>query len=80
MREYVMHQASSRHGFGPLPTLVRVFKNWQARKSFRVLMTFDDNQLRDIGLTRNDLHKLMRLPLSADVQWESERLQLISRR
>jgi hypothetical protein len=35
----------------------------------------DDHMLRDIGVTREMLSRLARLPLTADIAWERERLE-----
>lgn len=80
MREYVLHQAQSRQAYGRLTTLVRVVKNWWTRRSLRKLESLDDYMLKDIGLTRDELRRLQRQPLSLDTQWEAERLRLISSR
>ncbi len=80
MREYALHVAQSRLAYGSLTGLVRLVKNWQARRDARILLRMDDHQLRDIGLTRADLDRLMRTPLTDDVQWEDERLRLIERK
>ena len=80
MREYVLHQAQSRQAYGRLTTLVRMVKIWRERQAWRKLEKLDDYMLRDIGLTRNDLRMMQRQPLTLDVQWESERLRLISSR
>ena len=77
MREYVLHLARSRLAYGRLTRFVRMVKNWQARRDARVLLRMDDHQLRDIGLTRDDLDRLVRTPLSVDVNWENERRRMI---
>ena len=80
MREYALHVAQSRQAYGRLTWLVRLVKNWRARRDTRTLLRMDDYQLRDIGLTRADLDRLMRMPLSNDTQWDEERLRLIEKR
>ncbi len=80
MRDYVLHEARSRQAFGRLTVLVRMVKNWRERRSMRALHTLDDYLLRDIGLTRGELERMMRTPLTVDTQWEAERLRLISSR
>lgn len=78
MRDYVINEARSRQAYGRLTWVVRVIKNWHARKSLRHLQGFSDYQLNDIGLTRCDLIKFIALPLMSDVIWETERLSLIA--
>ena len=80
MREYALHLARSRLAYGRLTWLVRIVKNWQARRDARILLRLDDHQLRDIGLTRDNLDRLIRTPLTDDLQWEGERLRLIERK
>ena len=80
MRDYVLHEARSRQAFGRLTTLVRMVKNWRERRSLRALHSLDDYLLRDIGLTRSELDRMMRQPLTLDTQWEAERLRLIGSR
>ena len=80
MREYVLHLARSKLAYGRFSGVFRVVKNWQARRDARIFLRMDDHQLRDIGLTRDDLDRLLRTPLSADVSWEGERRRLIERR
>lgn len=78
MREYILEQAQSRQPYGGLSMLVRVVKNWRARREMRHLASLDDYLLRDIGLSREELRALMRAPLTLDVQWEAERLERLS--
>jgi uncharacterized protein YjiS (DUF1127 family) len=80
MREYALHQARSRAAYGQWSWLVRMAKNWQARRTVRHLLRFNDYMLRDIGLTRSDLQEMLRQPLSADRQWDAERAELIASR
>ena len=80
MREYALHLARSRLAYGRLTWLVRIVKNWRTRRDARVLLRMDDHQLRDIGLTRADLDRLMRTPLSDDLRWDDERRRLIESR
>lgn len=74
MRDYVLWEAQSRQAYGRLTAVVRVIRNWRHRKDLKKLRAMDDYLLRDIGVTRDELERLSRLPLTADVQWERERL------
>ena len=73
MREYVLFESRYRLAYGRWTAALRLFKNWRLRRDIRRILAMDDYLLRDIGLTRSELHQLLRLPLSADWQWEAER-------
>jgi uncharacterized protein YjiS (DUF1127 family) len=64
-----------RHGW-----LSRVVANWRMRRTIRHLLKLDDGGLKDIGLTRTDLHRLLGLGRSVDLAWELERSTLTSGR
>jgi uncharacterized protein YjiS (DUF1127 family) len=72
MRNYVMMQAEQRQAYGRLTVLVRIWRNWKHRKDLRRLMAMDDYMLCDIGLTREMLARIERLPLTVDQEWERE--------
>jgi uncharacterized protein YjiS (DUF1127 family) len=80
MREFAVQEAHNRQAYGRFTIVVRMLKNWRARRAVNALRHLDDYMLRDIGLTRDDLRKMMAVPLSTDMQWESERLNLIASR
>jgi uncharacterized protein YjiS (DUF1127 family) len=73
MREYVLFEARSRQAYGRSTGLVRLAKNWKSRSDLKRLAAMDDYMLRDIGLTRDELHRLAARPLYKDWHWESER-------
>jgi uncharacterized protein YjiS (DUF1127 family) len=77
MRDYEINEAQSRLAYGRLTWLVRMVGNWRMRKDLKRLQDFSDYQLRDIGLTRGDLQRLICLPLDVDMTWEAERRSLI---
>jgi Domain of unknown function (DUF1127) len=60
--------------------LRRVLQNLRRRQALLKLEQLAPYQLRDIGLTPEDLYHLGRLPLTADLEWERERLRLIASR
>ncbi len=67
MNDYALHQArtaGSLPGAGILGVFIR---NWQARKSIRRLQELDDNMLRDIGVTRDDIALALRQPYGTNV-------------
>ena len=78
MREYVAHEARSRLSTFCFSTLRQLVRNWRCRKQLLKLHGLDDYQLKDIGLTRGQLHHLSGLPLSVDPIWEAERLRLVA--
>jgi uncharacterized protein YjiS (DUF1127 family) len=75
MRNYVLSEAQSREAYGRLTVVVRVLRNWRQRRDLKKLQAMDDHMLRDIGVTREMLSRLARLPLTADIAWERERLE-----
>lgn len=77
MREYVLHEASMRRPYGRLTPLSRVYRNWRDRRQVRKLLGLNDRLLKDIGFTRCGLERAFRRPLTVDINWENERLQLI---
>ena len=78
MRNYMINEAQSRQAYGRLTWVMRVVSNWRARKTLKHLKTMSDYQLKDIGLTRNDLERFLCLPLDMDIAWDAARRALIS--
>ena len=78
MREYVAHEARSRLSTFSFSTLRQLVRNWLCKRQLRKLHVLDDYQLKDIGLTRGQLHHISGLPLSVDPVWEAERLRLVA--
>lgn len=75
MREYVLSEVRSRQAYGRFTVVARIVRNWRHRKDIKRLQAMDDHMLRDIGLTRDLVEQLSRLPLTADVEWERARLE-----
>jgi uncharacterized protein YjiS (DUF1127 family) len=73
MREYMIHEAQSRQAYRGISGLVQLYRNWRLRKEMRQLLGWSDFALRDIGLTRRELGRLLNLPAGCDLQWETER-------
>jgi uncharacterized protein YjiS (DUF1127 family) len=78
MREYVANEARSRLSTFSFSTLRQLVRNWRCRKQLLKLHGLDDYQLKDIGLTRSQLHRISGLSLSVDPIWEVERLRLVA--
>jgi uncharacterized protein YjiS (DUF1127 family) len=70
MREYMMHQAESLAGTFAFATLRRIVLNWWKRRTLRKLRDLDDYLLADIGITRDELEEVLRMPLTLDPTWE----------
>ena len=78
MREYVLHEARSRAAYGQWSLVVRLVRNWKARRTARHLLSYNAYMLKDIGLTEHDLQTMLRQPLFADRDWEATREALIA--
>jgi uncharacterized protein YjiS (DUF1127 family) len=80
MRSYTLREAKFRadtHYFSKLRLIIR---NLRRRRELLKLERLSAYQLRDIGFTPADLRYLGSLPLTADIDWERERLNLIHSR
>ena len=77
MRDYCLHEASSRAAYGRLTWVVRVVGNWRMRNALKRLARFANHELQDIGLPRDVLNQLIALPLGRDAAWELERETLL---
>ncbi|WP_373503556.1 DUF1127 domain-containing protein [Aestuariivirga sp.] len=75
MRDYIFHQALSRDSAFVFPKLRRLFRSWVAKKKLKRLEQLDDYMLNDIGLTRDDLRYVTRLPYDVDPIEEMTRLR-----
>ena len=73
MRDYALTQAEGRDHASVFSSLIRLFINWRRRKTLQTLVALEDHMLRDIGVPRSELDRLMKLPLSVDPLWELER-------
>lgn len=66
MRDYALSHAHSFEAAGSASLLGRFFRNWRARRAVARLDTFDDYMLRDIGVSRGDVHWAAGLPLTVN--------------
>lgn len=80
MRDYEINVAQSRQAYGQVTWLVRRFQNWRVRKTLKQMRQFSEYQLRDIGVMRDELERLIALPLDCDHAFEAERSMLASAR
>jgi uncharacterized protein YjiS (DUF1127 family) len=78
MRNYVINEAQSRLSSSSFANLVQLVRNWRCKRSFAKLHLLADHQLKDIGLTREELARISKLPLSVDPVWEADRLRLVA--
>jgi uncharacterized protein YjiS (DUF1127 family) len=81
MRDYALSRAQSADATGSASILWRMIGNWRARRSVSRLHNLDDFLLRDIGLSREDLHWASGLPLTINAALAlEERATLRTRR
>jgi uncharacterized protein YjiS (DUF1127 family) len=73
MRDYIVNEVQSRQAYGHVTWLVRLVGNWRMRKALRTLRKYSDYQLRDIGLERGELERLISAPLDLDHTWHFEK-------
>jgi uncharacterized protein YjiS (DUF1127 family) len=73
MRDYALTQAEGRDHASVFSGIFQLFINWRRRKTLRTLIALEDHMLRDIGVPRDELYRLMKLPLNVDPLWELER-------
>jgi uncharacterized protein YjiS (DUF1127 family) len=66
MREYALHQATTRQMALADSPIARLIANWKARRVIRQLDQYDDFMLRDIGLTRGVLQHAASLPITTN--------------
>ena len=64
----------------PLNALARALEirigERRARKGISQMLDLDDHMLRDVGLTRNEIHRATHMPLSFDAATELHRISL----
>jgi uncharacterized protein YjiS (DUF1127 family) len=72
MREFMFHEAQSRLAYGRLTWIKRLVSNWRMRKTLLQLRGLSNYQLRDIGLRRDELERLISLPLNSDHAWNKD--------
>lgn len=80
MRDFEINEANSRAAYGRFTWIVRMVTNWRMRNDLKRLQKFSDHQLRDIGVSRGELHRLTCVPLYTDRIWETERRDLLASR
>ena len=71
MRDYGLNQVISLgeySEYGKIPLLRRLFRNWKARRRLSVLVACDESILRTIGVTREQVHRAMALPLTINAE------------
>jgi uncharacterized protein YjiS (DUF1127 family) len=78
MRDYAGFRAVQRENSEAFPKLRRMLRNWFTRRHFRQLDRLDDFILRDIGLKREDVAMVKRLPLDVDPIPELIRLRAVA--
>ncbi|MEM7377286.1 MAG: DUF1127 domain-containing protein [Pseudomonadota bacterium] len=59
--------------------MTETLRAWRRRRKLTQLHDLDDKMLRDIGVTRAELHRATRLPLSVNAAVELQKLSLTRR-
>jgi len=79
MRDYILTQAETAERTFTFPALHRIVANWRKRRQLRQLEDLDDHVLMDIGLTRDELIRVQRVPLAVDPVTELLNFRPLSR-
>jgi uncharacterized protein YjiS (DUF1127 family) len=79
MRDYILNQAETADKTFTFPSLNRIVANWRKRRQLRQLEDLDDHVLMDIGLTRDELIRVQRVPLAVDPVTELLNFRPLSR-
>lgn len=61
MRDYALNRAMAAENIGA--SLLAPYRNWRARCRIEKLANGNDEILKDLGITRDDVQWAMRLPL-----------------
>jgi uncharacterized protein YjiS (DUF1127 family) len=80
MRNFVQNEVRLRSATRGFSWFRVIFRNVRQKRELLRLEGLSASQLRDVGLTGDDLSYLGRLPLGSDLDWEAERLRLIASR
>ena len=75
MRDYIFHQAFSRHSAVVFPKLRRLVRSWFAKRNLKRLEQLHDYLLNDIGLSRDDVRHALHLPYDVDPIDEMARIR-----
>ncbi len=79
MRDYILTQAEAADKTFTFPALYRIVANWRRRRQLRQLEQLDDHVLMDIGLTRDEVIRVQRIPLAVDPVSELLKVKPFSR-
>jgi uncharacterized protein YjiS (DUF1127 family) len=66
MRDFALNQAQSTGSVGV--SLTTIFANWLARREVAKLKNWDDKELCEIGVTREDVCHALQLPLTENAR------------
>ncbi len=64
MRDYDLHIAETSDELPGQGLLIRLWRNWVARRAIASLRELDDHVLKDIGVERRDIEAAAMAPLS----------------
>ncbi|MGE0005398.1 MAG: DUF1127 domain-containing protein [Parvibaculaceae bacterium] len=79
MRDYILTQAETADKTFTFPALRRIVANWRKRRQLRQLEQLDDHVLMDIGLTRDELIRVQRVPMGVDPVMELLKIKPMTR-
>jgi uncharacterized protein YjiS (DUF1127 family) len=71
MREYALSRAialGEYSEYGKIPLLIRLFRNWNARRRLSVLVDCDERILHTIGVTREQVRRAIALPITTNAE------------
>jgi uncharacterized protein YjiS (DUF1127 family) len=81
MRDYALHVATTSDELPGQGLLIRLWRNWFARRAVVRLQDLDDHLLQDIGVTRDEITEAAHVPLTInaigrlnDLSKDTERL------
>jgi uncharacterized protein YjiS (DUF1127 family) len=75
MRDYALTQAIAHESLGA--SLVNLIRNWRERHETQKLLDRDDRTLSQLGFTRDDVKRVLALPISQNCRLALEEIAFI---